>query len=103
MVRGASFNNTDDRLALGNRNRNTPGNRNNNIGFRLVARIPFRGQSGAAHGPRRSQRWHGVNVKVDAVTVCPGVSRLGVARLGASRRFGAFLRGDAGLYIPAST
>ena len=39
-VRGASFNNNDNRLRLANRNRNTPGNRNNNIGFRLVARIP---------------------------------------------------------------
>ena len=41
-VRGAAFNNNDNRLRLANRNNNTPGNRNNNIGFRLVARIPLR-------------------------------------------------------------
>ncbi len=39
VVRGASFYITDVRLALGVRSRNTPGFRNNNIGFRLVARI----------------------------------------------------------------
>ena len=67
VVRGASINNDDNRLRLANRNRNTPGNRNNNIGFRLVARIPRCGPSGAAHGPHRSDH---------------GVSRPGPARLG---------------------
>ena len=39
VVRGASFGNGSDWLALGNRGRDTPGYRSNNIGFRLVARI----------------------------------------------------------------
>jgi len=35
VVRGGSWNNTPDNLRSANRNRNTPDNRNNNLGFRL--------------------------------------------------------------------
>jgi hypothetical protein len=35
-VRGASFNNEATNLRAANRNRNEPGNRNDNIGFRCV-------------------------------------------------------------------
>lgn len=53
-VRGAAFNNNDNRLRLANRDNNTPGNRNNNIGFRLVARIPLRPERpGPRAGPER--------------------------------------------------
>ena len=37
VVRGGSFNNTDDNLRAANRNRNDPDNRNDNIGFRVVS------------------------------------------------------------------
>ena len=34
MIRGGSWNNNARNTRAANRNRNTPGNRNNNIGFR---------------------------------------------------------------------
>ncbi|WP_457575886.1 SUMF1/EgtB/PvdO family nonheme iron enzyme [Desulfomarina sp.] len=34
--RGGSWNNTARNVRTANRNRNSPGNRNNNLGFRLV-------------------------------------------------------------------
>lgn len=42
MIRGGSWNNNPANLRVSNRNRNTPDNRNNNLGFRLVqsARTP---------------------------------------------------------------
>ncbi|WP_446010637.1 SUMF1/EgtB/PvdO family nonheme iron enzyme [Candidatus Electrothrix sp.] len=36
MIRGGSWNNNARNARSANRNRNTPGNRNNNLGFRLV-------------------------------------------------------------------
>ncbi|MGO9468777.1 MAG: SUMF1/EgtB/PvdO family nonheme iron enzyme [Isosphaeraceae bacterium] len=36
MIRGGSWNNEPGRCRSANRNRNTPENRNNNLGFRLV-------------------------------------------------------------------
>ena len=36
VLRGGSFNNNARNLRASNRNRNEPGNRNNNIGFRCV-------------------------------------------------------------------
>jgi hypothetical protein len=36
VMRGGSWNNNPNRLRSANRNRNTPDNRNNNLGFRLA-------------------------------------------------------------------
>ena len=36
-MRGGSWNNKPDRVRSANRNRNTPTNRNNNVGFRLAS------------------------------------------------------------------
>ncbi|MBW4641990.1 MAG: SUMF1/EgtB/PvdO family nonheme iron enzyme [Goleter apudmare HA4340-LM2] len=36
MLRGGSWNNNPENCRSANRNRNTPDNRNNNIGFRVV-------------------------------------------------------------------
>jgi Sulfatase-modifying factor enzyme 1 len=36
VIRGGCWNNTAQNCRSANRNRNTPGNRNNNLGFRLV-------------------------------------------------------------------
>ena len=36
MIRGGSWNNNPQRVRSANRNRNTPDNRNNNVGFRLA-------------------------------------------------------------------
>ncbi|NWH04813.1 hypothetical protein HXW94_07405 [Desulfobacter latus] len=36
MIRGGSWNNSARNVRSANRNRNTPDNRNNNLGFRLV-------------------------------------------------------------------
>ena len=41
MVRGGSFNNTDNNVRAANRNRNNPDNRNNNVGFRVVVSTFF--------------------------------------------------------------
>ena len=37
VLRGGAFNNNDNNVRCANRNRNNPDNRNNNIGFRVVA------------------------------------------------------------------
>ncbi len=37
VLRGGSWNNTPQNLRSANRNRNTPDNRNNNIGFRIAS------------------------------------------------------------------
>ena len=37
MLRGGSWNNNQNNARCANRNRNTPDNRNNNIGFRVAA------------------------------------------------------------------
>ncbi|MCB1852095.1 MAG: SUMF1/EgtB/PvdO family nonheme iron enzyme [Gammaproteobacteria bacterium] len=37
MLRGGSWNNEPQNVRSANRNRNTPDNRNNNIGFRLAS------------------------------------------------------------------
>lgn len=37
VLRGGSFNNTENNLRAANRNRNNPDNRNDNIGFRVVS------------------------------------------------------------------
>jgi hypothetical protein len=41
VVRGGAFNNNPRKLRSANRNRNHPTNRNNNIGFRVVASTFF--------------------------------------------------------------
>jgi hypothetical protein len=43
-VRGASFNNEARNLRAANRNRNEPGNSNNNIGFRCVRDVERKGR-----------------------------------------------------------
>jgi hypothetical protein len=48
VVRGGAWNNTIDNCRASYRNRNTPDNRNNNLGFRLVAS----GHIPGAHGRR---------------------------------------------------
>ena len=54
VLRGGSWNNTPQNLRSANRNRNTPGNRNNNTGFRIASTA--RGQSVCrASGARRAQ------------------------------------------------
>ncbi len=40
VVRGGAWNNNAENLRVANRNRNAPDNRNDNIGFRCVARPP---------------------------------------------------------------
>ncbi|NJP12618.1 MAG: SUMF1/EgtB/PvdO family nonheme iron enzyme [Leptolyngbyaceae cyanobacterium RU_5_1] len=40
MLRGGSWNNNPVNCRSANRNRNNPGNRNNNIGFRVVVSLP---------------------------------------------------------------
>ncbi|MDX9869071.1 MAG: SUMF1/EgtB/PvdO family nonheme iron enzyme [Kiritimatiellia bacterium] len=45
MKRGGSWNNTASNCRSANRNNNTPSNRNNNIGFRLVSIMPCTGQA----------------------------------------------------------
>ncbi|MBK8903272.1 MAG: hypothetical protein IPM53_18965 [Anaerolineaceae bacterium] len=39
MLRGGSWNNNQNNAQVGNRNRNNPHNRNNNIGFRVVSHV----------------------------------------------------------------
>lgn len=56
--RGGSWNNNPARVRSANRNRNTPSNRNNNLGFRL-AESTSACRSAAAHGP--AQRAAGVH------------------------------------------
>ena len=61
VIRGGSWNNSAANLRASNRNRNSPGNRNNNLGFRCVssARRPMDGgygslpcAQGVDHAPR---------------------------------------------------
>jgi len=40
VLRGGSWNNNDNNVRVANRNRNTPDNRNNNVGVRLVVGAP---------------------------------------------------------------
>ena len=42
VIRGGSWNNTADNTRASNRNRNTPENRNNNLGFRVARAQPSR-------------------------------------------------------------
>ncbi|MCA9092974.1 MAG: SUMF1/EgtB/PvdO family nonheme iron enzyme, partial [Planctomycetaceae bacterium] len=61
--RGGSWNNNPANCRLANRNRNTPSNRNNNLGFRL-ARIPSRSRrlpEGTDSSPARLQFWRRQN------------------------------------------
>ncbi len=44
VLRGGSWNNNQDAARAGNRNRNHPNNRNNNIGFRVVVSSPSPGR-----------------------------------------------------------
>jgi len=46
VVRGGSWNNNPRNARASNRNRNDPGNRNNNIGFRCAQRLLARSPSG---------------------------------------------------------
>ena len=39
VIRGGSWNNNAQNLRSGNRNNDDPGNRNNNVGFRLVSTL----------------------------------------------------------------
>jgi hypothetical protein len=48
VLRGGSFNNDTRNLRAANRNRNAPGNRNNNIGFRCVRDVERRRASASA-------------------------------------------------------
>ncbi|WP_337958542.1 SUMF1/EgtB/PvdO family nonheme iron enzyme [Candidatus Accumulibacter vicinus] len=46
MVRGGSWNNDSENARAAYRNRNEPGNRNNNLGFRLASTLPGRSRGG---------------------------------------------------------
>ena len=49
VLRGGSWNNNPQNLRAANRNRNTPTNRNNNVGFRLASTLhPARARAGSA-------------------------------------------------------
>jgi hypothetical protein len=57
VLRGGSFNNNDQNVRCANRNRNNPNNRNNNIGFRVVASTFFeRGFVPRRNCPAESER-----------------------------------------------
>jgi Sulfatase-modifying factor enzyme 1 len=54
VIRGGSWNNTADNTRASNRNRNTPENRNNNLGFRVARAQPSRWiPDGLARPPSR--------------------------------------------------
>ncbi len=53
MLRGGSWNNNARDLRVSNRNRNEPGNRNNNIGFRCVRDMGRVAQAISRPEPRR--------------------------------------------------
>ena len=55
VKRGGSWNNTASNCRSANRNNNTPSNRNNNIGFRLVSTMRQEGQAGS-HPPTPAPR-----------------------------------------------
>jgi hypothetical protein len=52
--RGGGWNNNAVNCRSANRNRNAPGNRNDNVGFRLVSASPPLCQWDAVQGPRSS-------------------------------------------------
>lgn len=52
VKRGGSWNNTPHNLRSANRNNNTPGNSNNNLGFRLASTESRQQDSGHGHDPR---------------------------------------------------
>ncbi|MFN6202865.1 MAG: SUMF1/EgtB/PvdO family nonheme iron enzyme [Acidobacteriota bacterium] len=64
VIRGGSWNNNADNCRSANRNRNTPGNRNNNVGFRLSSTWSLAGGASSTdevrvqqdHSPGRSSR-----------------------------------------------
>jgi Sulfatase-modifying factor enzyme 1 len=73
VIRGGSWNNEPRNVRSANRNRNTPDNRNNNVGFRLAQSIRTRcvvAQSHAAYGP------HGRGVRM-SMSPFPGLLRRG--------------------------
>jgi hypothetical protein len=53
VLRGGSWNNNPQHVRVANRNNNTPGNRNNNIGFRL-ANTGKNARNGLLYGTCRS-------------------------------------------------
>jgi len=54
VLRGGSWINNDPENLLGfYRNNNTPGNRNNNVGFRVVLAGVFGGKTSNGHGEVR--------------------------------------------------
>jgi hypothetical protein len=60
VVRGGSFNNTENNVRAANRNRNDPDNRNDNIGFRVVVSTFFIGPeapAGSAGLAGRGEEW----------------------------------------------
>ena len=83
MIRGGSWNNNPANLRSANRNRNTPTNRNNNVGFRL-ARTLHR-QSCCDHGlSRRAPKRPGPILK-NAGCAGPALRLAGPASRGAGR------------------
>ncbi|MFN0101134.1 MAG: SUMF1/EgtB/PvdO family nonheme iron enzyme [Bryobacteraceae bacterium] len=60
MVRGGSWNNNQENVRASFRNRNEPGNRNNNIGFRCVRDVRRRHRS-------PSQRFAGQGRRASAI------------------------------------
>ena len=73
MIRGGSWNNKPRNVRSANRNRNTPDNRNNNIGFRLAQSVRAHcvvAQSHAVHGP------HGRGVRM-SMSPFPGLAGRG--------------------------
>jgi Sulfatase-modifying factor enzyme 1 len=57
VLRGGSWNNDPDNLLATNRNDNTPENRNNNVGFRVVRVCALVGKVSSGYGEVRRGRW----------------------------------------------
>jgi hypothetical protein len=65
VLRGGAFNNNENNVRCANRNRNNPNNRNNNIGFRVVASTFFKFRhlswpeppGGVLPLPGRGEKW----------------------------------------------
>ena len=74
VLRGGSWNNNARNCRAANRNRNEPGNRNNNIGFRLCFRLHFPSPSKGGPGARRSTDRRGVGW--DSPGLVPESSRM---------------------------